>query len=341
MCAVLCTATASAQTPLAPASESVPEEPLRIETYQAPRPKHLVVPDFPWKENLNGSEGWVTLGFMVDSTGKPFEIAILSSTGNKRFEDLALKAMNESTFEPGSLNRKPIESASELRYKFINTSYTPGAHAEFITAYKAFNKALDANDRAAADAALKSLKINTLYEDAYYGFVTYQYASRWGDERDQIAALGRAIGDASQIPYFSQTTARELLLARLRLQLNARNYGEAMTTWSRLQKIGVDPSIAKTVQPVIDQLVKIRSNDQAYDVSGIMDAGNWSLHLFKHHFRAVVAQGYISQVKLRCAKGYVYFAFDPALEYEVHNKYGDCMLTFEGAPGTRFTLTQH
>jgi len=66
----------------------------------------------------------------------------------------------------------------------------------------------------------------------------------------------------------------------------------------------------------------------------------WSLKLFKRRFRIEVAEGYISQVKLRCDKGYLYFAFDPKLRYTVDDKYGVCMMELLGAPGAKFTLFQ-
>jgi len=75
-------------------------------------------------------------------------------------------------------------------------------------------------------------------------------------------------------------------------------------------------------------------------VFGQLSEGKWYLHLFKRHFRAVVSEGYIAQVKLRCDKGYVTFAFDPTLQYHVPDKDGDCSIELEGAPGTRFKLIQ-
>ena len=82
------------------------------------------------------------------------------------------------------------------------------------------------------------------------------------------------------------------------------------------------------------------SDGSTYEVSGSITDTGWHLHLFKRHFRAVVSEGYISQVKLRCAKNYRYFAFDPTLQYEINSKDGDCAIALDGAPGTQFKLTQ-
>jgi hypothetical protein len=79
-----------------------------------------------------------------------------------------------------------------------------------------------------------------------------------------------------------------------------------------------------------------RSND----VPASMPEGSWQLGLFKRHFLDKVSQGHISDVKLRCAKGFVRFAFDPELQYNVARKYGSCSMEFEGDQGSQFVLTQ-
>jgi hypothetical protein len=48
----------------------------------------------------------------------------------------------------------------------------------------------------------------------------------------------------------------------------------------------------------------------------------------------------ISEVKLRCHKGYVSFMFDPQLAYKINSKYGNCSIQLQGTRGTRFQLTQ-
>jgi hypothetical protein len=102
----------------------------------------------------------------------------------------------------------------------------------------------------------------------------------------------------------------------------------------------MDQSTAASLKAIVEQLEKGRTDDSAYEVSGFIADTGWHLHLFKRHFRAVVSEGYISQVKLRCARDYRFFPFDPALEYEISHRDGECAIELDGAPGTRFKLTQ-
>jgi hypothetical protein len=280
---------------------------------------------------------------MVDPSGKPFEITIIRSTGNKMFEKVATKAVERSTFEPGSQGGTPIESGYELKYKFVNANMAanPGANAEFVRAYKAVMKAIVAGDRAAADAAMAKLTVTNLYEDAYLGLATYGYASKWGDESQQLAGLRRAIAEEDLAYYLPKDMFRSALLASIRLELDARDYAGAMATWKRLEKLGIEKSAEGQFRGVIEQLETLRSDGTAYPVSGLITPeGRWHFRLFKRHFQALVSTGYISQVKLRCTKGYVFFVFDPKLEYQVASKYGDCSIELDGSPGTEFKLIQ-
>lgn len=132
---------------------------------------------------------------------------------------------------------------------------------------------------------------------------------------------------------------KSALLACFKLEVNTHRYAEALSTWKNLKKVA-DSQTTLAVTPVIAQLDKLKSDDSEVEVAGVLSETTWSLHLFKPHFRAVVSDGYLSQVKLRCDKRYVYFAFDPNLNYEVAKRYGACTIQLVGAPGTHFILVQ-
>jgi TonB family protein len=348
------TAVGFAQTPADQAAQPGVNEPIAIEVFQAPHPKQFGGPDCANPNVLGngsgvcgalrqGTEGWVELGFMVDPQGKPFEITVIRSTGNKIFDDAATKAIAQSTFEPGTLDGKPIESGFETKYKFVNTGMrgNVGASGAFVHEYKALASAIASGDRAAADAALGRLKIGNLYEDAYYGLATFLYAQKWGDEAQQLEGLRRAIAEEDVAHYLPKDMFQSALLERMKLEVNTRDYADVMQTWKRLQKLGVDKDTQARVLPVIDRVQKLRSDDSRYEMVGQMPEGSWHLHLFKRHFQAIVSDGFIEQVKLRCDKRYVYFNFDPKLEYQVANADGNCSVEFDGARGTKFKLVQY
>lgn len=313
-----------------------------LEVFQGPRPAHLVLPAYPYEEIRTRGEGWVRLGFMVDTHGKPFEITVVDSAGNKDFEKAAVGALRRSTFDPGTVNGQATESGSEFGFKFLEGRRAVGAQPEFLSAYKSFVKAIEAKDKSAAQAALAQLKVTNLYEDAYLGLSHYYYARLWGTDAEQLEGLRRATeNEGGEIHYLPTSAYRSALKDCFDLEIKTREYAEALNTWNRLQRLKVDPALEARIAPIVERLETLRSDAREYGVSGVVpEGGSWFLGLFKRHFRIEVGNGYLSQVKLRCDKGYVYFAFDPKLRYEASGKYGGCEMELLGAPGTRFTLFQ-
>ena len=331
-------ATGAGSAPMPTASSPSVEQPTATEVIQPPRIKHQVLPEYPHQEETkrNGGEGWVQLEFMVDPNGKPYEIAVTDSTGNKTLEQAAIDSLQQWTFEPGSVNGKAVESSTEILFKFHNPNVIQISSPTFRAAFEQLMAAIQAGNRAAADSAMKALDIDTLYEDAYVGIAKYNYATKWGDEWQQLEGLRRATATGA----LPDAERRSLMLARLQLQLKLRLYAEALSDWDWLKKPGMGHSLEARIQPVMDRVEKIRTENGHYDIQAAMPEGHWGLHLFKRHFHVAVTDGSISQVKLRCGTRFLSLDFDPNLQYDVSGKYGDCHLELLGTPGARFILTQ-
>jgi TonB family protein len=338
---MLLTAPAHSQT----ASENVvgtaPAERIATEVLTPPVIKKFdAALHYPTDEYQHSVEGWVLLGYMVDTKGSPFEITVVDSSGNADFERAAIKTMETAKLEAGKLNGQPVESASELKVVFTIVNGHAGAGKAFVHSYDTLVAALKANDRAGADAAMKGLTVSSLYEDAYFGLANYQYARAWGDESQQLAALKRAVANDHSAHYLRPKEFQSALLEIMKLELKEHLYGAAQVSWHDLQASGIDPALKAQIKPVFDRLDKLRSDDTAFDVTGSLADGTWHQTLLKKNFRAQVVSGHISDVKLRCTKGFVRFAFDPAIQYHVEAKYGSCTMEIEGDRGTQFVLTQ-
>jgi hypothetical protein len=127
----------------------------------------------------------------------------------------------------------------------------------------------------------------------------------------------------------------------MNLQVQRHDYYEALQMWQQLRSSRIDPEIRAKLEKIVAQIHSLRTTPASYAMSGtIPESGAWSVQLFKRSFHAAAASGVISDVKLRCQKGFVSFAFNPDLLYTVAEKYGQCRLSLEGTPGTELTLTQ-
>lgn len=314
---------------------------IQLEALVAPTTSKIKIPNYPAAEVQRSGEGWVQLAMMVDPAGKPFEVTVEASSGNKVFEQAAVRAAEATTYNPGTLNGQPIESATKLKFTFLfEDRPIRGAGDDFVAYFQKLQKAIKAKNRAAADAAMKEIEVRNLYEDAFYGLALYSYAHEWGDEPQQLAGLRRAIAYETEAHYLPNAQFRAALVQCLALEIKLHHYAEAQDTWLSLQKSGVDAHTIQMLTPGMLQLEHIRYAEGSFDVSGVMPDGTWELDLYKRRFQIKVSEGHISYVKLRCAKGFVRFEFDPTIEYTLNSKYGSCEMQLDGDPGTRFTLTQ-
>jgi TonB family protein len=278
---------------------------------------------------------------MVDSQGKPFEVSVERSSGNKDLERHFVGVWQRVKFKPATVNGNPVESVYETIQSAGVEIWPPALHMQpaFVSAYEALQTAIRAKDRAASDAAMTRLKVTTLYEDAFYGLAQFQYTTVWGGDPHQEAdVLSQALIDAWLLPTSGRTA---LLLGDIQVQLQLRDYFQVLHLWDQLQKVGVDQAAAAEITPAIERIKQLRAGPGAYAMSdSIGKKDRWSVHLFKRTFALAVSSGDVSQLKLKCKGKYVQFPFDHKLEYTVPEEVGDCLLVIEGTPGTQFELTQ-
>jgi TonB family protein len=331
--------------------KSVPSQELvvRTTTFRPVQVKHLSTPEYPPVEVKNWREGWAIVSTMVDRTGKPYETAIMRSSGNAALDRAAVTAMEHSTLEPAISDGQPIESAYEIKYSFVLQDARVGASPAFVRAYEKFVRAMQGESEADAEAALKQLDAVNLYEDAYLGLAQYKYALRYGTQYDQIEGLKRAIADETGAKYLPKPEFEGALRSLLVLDVRTNHFREALTLWEQLQKLSTDSQILGKLKPVMDQVNSIQTDPRPYAIVGeltpsassteTMQAA-WFLDLFKTRFRIQVEEGSLSEIKLRCDKTFLSFPFDPELEYHVESRFGKCEMQLLGAPGSRITVTQ-
>ena len=70
------------------------------------------------------------------------------------------------------------------------------------------------------------------------------------------------------------------------------------------------------------------------------DHFTWSYNLFKDEFLLEDVQGQIEEIKLRCAKDYAFFRFDPDIQYKTASDQQPCHMQLIGDPETTFNLIQ-
>lgn len=310
-----------------------------VEVFNGPIGKRMEAAAYPLGERKEGRDGWVNLNFMIDPRGKPYEIVVTDSTGNKRFEEAAIQAAQGWEFEPATLAGVPIDSSYTVHVKFLLTG-AAAASPQFASAYKDFHRALKTLDKSKVDAALAQLKVKNLYEDAYYNLARYERALHWGTEAQQLEAVQQALAGERDADYLPQKLFVAGLETLLNLQIKRNDFGGALITWDNLKEQADAPAIARW-EHAVARLNELRHDRTPYTVAGDFGAySSWYLRLFRKSFHISVTNGSVAEIKLRCDKRYVFFKYDPETHYTIADKYGDCSMELIGDPGTRFQLVQ-
>jgi TonB family protein len=321
------------------AEEAQPPVATAVELYKGPKGIDLQAPSYPASERQSGGEGWVIVNMMIDPQGKPYEATVVESTGNRVFEKAALAAVANWRFEPASLNGTPIHAGGNYKLQFQLTGEN-GATEPFSRAYKQVLAAVKEGNRERADSRLALLKPHNLYEDAYAGLAYYQYYKMWGNADQQLTAIRRALAGEKDARYLPKGVFTQVQMATLALEIETQDYARALRTWAALRD-SLEPERRAQMQKSMDKIQALRTNDQAFAVNAEITLGSsWYHELLKRRFRIDVTSGAVAEIKLRCDQQYVFFHYDPQLEYKISGNNSGCWMEVVGDPGTKFRLTQ-
>lgn len=296
---------------------------------------------YPATERRIGKEGWVELNLMIDPHGKPYEVAVVDSIGGPAFEKAAIDLLKQMSFAPARRGATPTDSSFQFAVSFSLDGPARGARFEFVSLYKKFMEAVDAGDQARADQELSRFDAQNLYEEAYRNYGKYFYDLKWGTEAQQLRDLRGAVRHATTGDFYLPKNAFVAALAwKFVLEVRANDCGKALFTWKLLERFA-SKDMRKQLQPTVDQVKRLRDSDTVLPMSAQIDRGTtWQGVLFRNRFNITVMQGAISEIKLRCEKGYVFFKYDPRVQYSVSSKVGTCAIDVVGNPGTTFELIQ-
>jgi protein TonB len=75
-------------------------------------------PRYPPASERLQEEGVVTLKFLISENGQVLSGAVEKSSGYRRLDDAALAALSQCRFKPATVDGKPKQEWSSLRYRW-------------------------------------------------------------------------------------------------------------------------------------------------------------------------------------------------------------------------------
>ena len=322
---------------------AVAHEAPQLTVYSGPQWRDMAQPVYPALALRTGGEGWVQLNFMVDTAGKPYEIVVADAFGHPDLKAAAIRALKRSTFAPATLGDTPLDAGFRQKYRFELAGEQPSVSRKVHIQYHRLLRMVRQDKKEKAGELVARLVKKThrnLYEDAWLNLAMSIYYGKWGTPAQQLQALNRAVAYETRSKYLPPDLFALAQQDRFRLLVQERDYATAMMVFYNLRTLDVDDEHRQHLKSIAQQLAALKANDSAYSVPGQVQAdAHWHFNLFKDGFALRQVQGEIAELKLRCARKFVFFRFDPTLEYRV-NDAGPCQLTVVGNPNTTFQLVQ-
>ena len=316
-------------------------EKVAVTTYAPPQMVTPVPPKYPRYNQRKGQEGWVQLSYMVNPEGKPYDITVVASSNDERFEEAAVAVAETWGYQPATLDGVAIDAGTQVMVTFELSGGGVGAGRTFIKSYRSVVRYINDGDQEQALAALAALKEKkqNLYEEAYYQLARYRTASVWGEISEQYEALKRATAMDGDRGFLPDDLLTQMLLRSLQLQLKLNLLGEARLTTTKLLGRDLEEETRARIEATQRQIESIKKSGKPFLVSGSIGATNTTFYrLTNSTFSLLDVTGDVAELRLHCDKGYVGFAFDEELSYSVNREWDRCGLTVIGSPDTRFVI---
>ena len=320
------------------------EEEMELIAFKDPkiikRPKIL----YPKRALSNSEEGWVRLQAMIDLDGKPFDIVVTDSVGNRAFEGAAIQALRRSRFEPGEVNGEKVESRYWWQVTFEMASKDALYHSSFRQRFFNVVNAVAENEKSIAEKGLEGLseRRKTLHEDAMYWTAKYYFDQQWGTPSQQLRSVSRALGYDENRRFMDENLYRKLLWSKFSLQVDRRRYADALDTLSTFETLeGVEDSMRIQAQEYKNAINELSASEKVFTVAAVLgENGRWYYTPLRNSFGVTDVEGSVDEFTLYCQRNRFRFKFEPDFEYNVDGTNGTCNVAVAGEPGTNFTFVQ-
>jgi TonB family protein len=315
-----------------------------IETFTPPKRETAKVPSYPRARQARGQEGWVRMNFMIDPTGKPYDITVVSSSNDAAFETKAVSSVEQWMYRPAMLDGKPIDAGTEVMITFELEGGKPGASARFVKRYKRFMKSIGENDLQRAKTQLTELEemSRNLYEEAYFHLARFNYYQNTNAGVGELYdAIIRAAAMDQNRGFLPENLLTSVLSTKLSLELKQNKLADAQATATVLQAREVSEKQAAYLTSVTDRISQIKASNKAFAINDVLRGDNNGVQSLLHNqFALTNVAGDIAELRLHCDRGYIGFIFDPDITYRVRDDWQECKLILIGNPQTTYTLVQ-
>lgn len=306
-------------------------------------------PVFPDADVSNDSEGWVRIGFTIDSEGSTRNVVVLDRVGSERMISAAISAVKNWEYRPATLNGQPADqfgNAAEILYEL---GQNKPVHAKVIELYERGRDLVNKGQIAEGIAVLESAKEErmNLFELATISFaLAYAYAQS-NEPHKALPHIRHAMIEDGR--FLEKRIANPAKRLRIRLESKAGNQRYVACAPSLAETDDFDPKgndrkdlariIANTTTLLKSPspLVSTAKIEQPADDD---DPGVWEHDLIRRKFSFASISGELTKFRASCVVHLVEDEVKLVQQWSTPEFSGPCTLRVWGKPGTTFKLVE-
>tara|TARA_A100001015_G_C14921870_1_gene684661 strand:- start:175 stop:1215 length:1041 start_codon:yes stop_codon:yes gene_type:complete len=312
-----------------------------VAVYSPPVPFEKANPRYPRKALSRGVEGWVTMHYMVDPTGKTYDIEIVDSNGDRSLENAAVRAAEKYRYDPAKFQGQPIDAGASTRINFAirDQKFLAKKFAKLFTKFQSAAKENSQGEMKLLLSKLDDLEITTLYESAMTQLMKAAYAMSIDDSEALRQAYGKTLSLNKDHNFFTEAQTNSFMLALMQAEVATGHIRAALDTWSQLDLVLTDEQLRSKLLAQTAELQSLLAGNGATSVNGKITVGySFAYKLAKPTFALSKVVGRLAEVKLFCEKGRVAFPATEDVVYRVEKDLGVCTLILVGDPKTTFEI---
>lgn len=305
------------------------------------------MPAYPDDEDIRkGQEGWVQLNFVVTPDGRAIDPVVVDSVGGEAFEQSALAAIADWTFEASDAE---IVN-NQIAIRFEDSDDSGKASRNFMRWYKLILTELASDEAEKARQHLERAKAFggwNLYESTILSIVEGRVAEQEGNESLSREAFRRAlnIGEESAL---TAKTKRELLASLVRIETAQQRFVAANEALSALRETRGHKAVIESLAEEIKVLESWSRESGVLTIPGAVtaacdcEAGQpvWTHKPSQRHFAIEDIDGNVERMEARCDTERLVAPIDTQLAWSIPEDWGDCEVFVFGDDGATFAFIE-
>ncbi|NRA71526.1 MAG: energy transducer TonB [Gammaproteobacteria bacterium] len=321
---------------------TTPKSELLIETVIDAKPIKREHPKYPQADARSGNEAWVELSFVVEPDGTVAYPLVENSSGGKRFEKSALRAIKKWQYKPAFSNGEAIQQCKTRVRLDFTLAGKPGARKKFIRKYKAIVGYINNNELEEANKSLIKLRKSkrwNLYEDAWYWLASSSYFAAKGNDDRELSSLVRIIGNRDD--YLPKQTFSSVLTRVFILYIKSNRYAYALETFERMKKLDPDSEQIVKYQVYVDKINALDQSQQLISVAATLgEAEFWQHKLLRSSFGFNGIKGQLSKMDIRCQNKRSTYRISEQQTWDIPASWGHCTVYVYGEKDSEFKLVE-